>query len=51
MPAASIASSSTRPAPDRHLAPQPDAKWRLTPTDLAELTELQAKIIDSARGW
>jgi len=26
----------------------PDAKWRLTPQDLAELTELQARILDSA---
>jgi 16S rRNA (cytosine967-C5)-methyltransferase len=26
----------------------PDAKWRLTPKDLAELTELQARILDSA---
>jgi 16S rRNA (cytosine967-C5)-methyltransferase len=27
----------------------PDAKWRLTPTDLAELTALQASILDSAQ--
>lgn len=26
----------------------PDAKWRLTPTDLAELTDLQARILESA---
>ncbi len=26
----------------------PDAKWRLEPLDLAELTELQARILDSA---
>ncbi|HZS81224.1 MAG TPA: RsmB/NOP family class I SAM-dependent RNA methyltransferase [Stellaceae bacterium] len=26
----------------------PDAKWRLAPTDLAELTRLQARILDSA---
>jgi 16S rRNA (cytosine967-C5)-methyltransferase len=26
----------------------PDAKWRLTPKDLAELTDLQARILDSA---
>jgi 16S rRNA (cytosine967-C5)-methyltransferase len=26
----------------------PDAKWRLTPKDLEELTELQARILDSA---
>ena len=27
----------------------PDAKWRLTPKDLAELTALQAEILDSAQ--
>jgi 16S rRNA (cytosine967-C5)-methyltransferase len=27
----------------------PDAKWRLTPKDLAELTDLQARILDSAQ--
>ena len=27
----------------------PDAKWRLTPKDLAELTALQADILDSAQ--
>jgi len=33
------------PAPWRR---NPDAKWRLKPTDLAELTALQAAILDSA---